>query len=118
MHERRLRAGAAASFQKVQGTDRVRIEIIERNSGCAIVTGLAGRVDQSVRPYRLKQGENAGSVADIQLVMFEVRKVRLESMLIPTRVALGAKEDGALVVVQSMDGPPLIGKEGTHFGAD
>ena len=118
MHERALGAGAAGGLEQVQRADGVRVEVVERDGRRPVVRGLRGRVDDRRRPQRLDQGQDAGPVADVELVVHEAGHVALEAGLVPARVARGSEEDGALVVVDAVHLVALGREVGAHLAPD
>ena len=60
---------------------------------------------------------NARAVADVYFVVVEVFCGAVEAFLIPARVSLGTKEDGALVVVDAVDNISLFGEVDADFRA-
>ena len=114
-----LWAGLVGGFEEIQSPDRVGIKIIERDGGGAIVGRLGGGVDDGIGLQCLQQGEYAGTVADVEFVVSEGFPKRFgEPALVPSGIALRAEKDGALVVVDPVDGPAQLGKVDTNFGAD
>ena len=118
MDERRLGAGLARGLEQVEGADGVGVEIVEGNRRGAIVRGLGGGVDDGVRGEGLDEVEDAGAIADIEFVMFEVGEFFLESALVPAGVAHGAEEDGALVIVESVNVISPGVEQDAYFGTD
>jgi hypothetical protein len=103
VNEGSLGADSAGGLEHVEGADGIGIEVIEGDRRRAIVAGLSGSVDDYVGLYLSKQIEDALAVADIEFVMDKALQVFLEALLVPTGVALRAEEDGALIVIDSMD---------------
>jgi len=62
--------------------------------------------------------QDAGAVADVELVMDEAGQVLAQAALVPTGVALRTEEHGALVVVHPVDGVAEGGKINADFRAD
>ena len=116
--ERRLGARLPRGFKKVQGAHRVHIEVIEWPTRGEIVTGLRGGVDERVRPHFLEQGQHARAIANIQFVMLKSRELLLESLRVPARVAAGAEEVRAHIVVHAVNGPAGLREMRDDFGAD
>ena len=52
---------------------------------------------------RLNERQHAGTIPDIELVVRELPQLPGKARLVPAGVALGAKEDRALVVVDPVD---------------
>jgi len=98
-----LGAGSAGGLKHVEGADGISIEVVEGDRSSTVVAGLSGSMDDGVRLHLSNQIEDALAVADIEFVMDKALQVFLEALLVPTCVALRAKEDGALVVIDSMD---------------
>ena len=98
-----LGAGSAGGLKHVEGADGVGVEVVEGDRRSAVVAGLSGSMDDGIGLYLSNQIEDALTVADVEFVMDKALQVFLEALLIPTGVALRAKEDGALIVIDSMD---------------
>ena len=118
MHKGRLGTGLAGGFEKVKRPNSIRIEIVERNRGGAIVRGLGGGVDDYGWAHRFNEGEDASAVADIQFVVNKTLQLGGESALIPARVALGPEKSSALVVVHPVNRAALTGKKQGDLGTD
>ena len=118
VHERRLRRGLAGGLEHIQRADRVGVEVIERDRGGAVVARLGGGVDDDGRLDLLDEGEDAGAIADIELVVDEALQFLGEAVLVPTRVTLRTEKHGALVVVHAMDGVALSGEIDADLRAD
>ncbi len=103
VHEGRLGAGLAGGLQHVERADRVGVEIVERDRGGAVVRGLRGGVHDGGGLHLFEQREHAGAVTDIELVVDEARQLAHEAVLVPPGVALRTEEDGALVVIHTVD---------------
>ncbi len=117
--EGRFGTGLAGGFQQVQGADGVGIKIIEGDGGGAVVGRLGGGVDDGIGLQCLQHGEHAGTVADVELMVNEGSPEGFgEPALVPPGIALRAEEDGALVVVDPVDGPAELCKVHADFGAD
>lgn len=106
------------SFQHVQGADRIRVEVIEGTGSGEIVTGLGRGMDNHVRLQGFEASENRFAVSDVEFMMMETRELRLETLLVPTGVALRAEEIGAHVVVHSVDLPAKLAEILNDFRAD
>ena len=118
MDERAGEAGAAGGLKKIEGADRVDIEVVERAGGGEVVTGLGGGVDDRSGFEFLNEGQDRGAIPDIELVMAEGGKGLGEAVLVPAGVSARAKEIGPLVVVDSVDFFAARGKEGDYFRSD
>lgn len=117
--EGRFRAGLAGGFEQVQGADGVGVEIIERDGGGAVVGRLGGGVDDGIGFQVAQEIEHSLAVADIEFVVGECRAELIsETGLVPACVALGAKEDSALVVVDAMDVQSERSEIDADFGAN
>jgi hypothetical protein len=80
---------------------------------------LGGRVHDDAGSDLAHERENAGPIPDIELVVHEAFQLAGESLLVPAGVALGPKEDGPLVIVDSVNRvTKLAGEVGAHFGTD
>src|SRR5688572_6366798 len=71
VHKRRFRTKPPRRLEQVQRASRVRIEVVEWDSGSAIMRGLRGGVDDRGRAEIVNELEDAVPVANIQLVMTE-----------------------------------------------
>ena len=119
MDERRLGACSAGGLEHVQGPDSIRIKIIERNGRSPVMTGLGRGVDDGIRLYLGNQINDSLSVTNIKFVMDETLDIALETLLIPSGIALGAEKDGSLIVVDSMDLiSKFLGKIMTYLRTD
>jgi hypothetical protein len=117
--ERRFRRRLPRRFEQIERTDRVRVEIVERNGSSAIVRRLRGGVDDDIRADGLQQGEDARAIADIEFMVNETFELVDQPVLVPTRVALRAEEDRSLIVVHAVDSVSKFAREiDTHFRAD
>ena len=67
------------------------------------MTRLCRCMDDGIRTDLSNEVDYSLTIADIDLVMNESRKSGGEALLIPSGVALRTKEDGTLVVVDSMN---------------
>ena len=70
-----LRTGPPGGFEQVERADSVDIEIVEGSGGSKVVAGLCGGVDNGGRLELGDELQDFFTVADIQLVMFEVLKI-------------------------------------------
>jgi hypothetical protein len=118
VHEGRLGAGLARGLEEVQRAGGVGVEVVERDGRGAVMRGLGGGVDDDGGLDRLDEGEDAGAVADVELVVDEALEFLGQTLLVPAGVALRAEEDGALVVVDAVDGVAKRGEVDADFGAD
>ena len=105
-------------LEQVQRTDGVRVEVVEGDLGREVVRRLRGGVDDRVGLHLPDESQDAGAVADVELVVEEALALGLERALVPARVAAGAEERGAPVVVDAVDVPPASVEVPTDFGAD
>ena len=80
--------------------------------GCAAAWTITSGRSSAIRL------EHSLTVADVELVVPERRKLSLEPLLVPARVALRPEEDGALVVVDAVDLIALVREVPAHFAAD
>jgi hypothetical protein len=102
VHEWRFLAVATRSLEEVQRTGGVRVEIVERNSGRALVRRLRGRMHDHIRPHGLDEIQDRLAIADIVVVVNEPRECPFEAALIPPSVARLSEENGALIVVDAV----------------
>jgi len=109
---------AANGFEQIESSTSIDVKIIERARGGQVVAGLGSGVDQHRRSQLAHASENLLTIADIQLMMFECGVGGDESAAVPARIAGGAEEIGALIVVDAMNGPALAGKMPDNLGPD
>ena len=98
-----LGAGSAGGLEHVEGADGIGIEVVEGDRSSTVVAGLSGSMDDGVRLHLSNQIEDALAVADIEFVMDKALQVFLEALLVPAGISLRTKEDGALVIINSVD---------------
>ncbi len=114
-----LRAGAAGGLEHVEGADGVGVEVVEGDGRRPVMTGLGRGVDDGIRLYLGNQINDSLSVTNIKFVMDETLDIALETLLIPSGIALGAEKDGSLIVVDSMDLiSKFLGKIMTYLRTD
>src|SRR5437762_11128939 len=65
---------------------------------------MGGRVDNQSGLELLDQPQNSRAVSNVQFVMREARQCAHQPLLVPTRAALRAKKDFALVVINAVNG--------------
>lgn len=119
MDEGGLGTSLSRGLQHVERADGIRIKVIKGDGCGAIMAGLGRCVDDCIGLYFGHQVEDTLSVADIQFVVDEALQLALEALLVPAGVALGTEEDGALVVINSVNlVPELFGEVMTHLGAN
>ena len=117
--ERGFRGGLAGGFEEVEGADGVGVEVVEGDGGGAVVGRLRGGVDDDRGANGFDEGEDAGAVADVEFVVDEAGELGGEARLVPAGVTGGAEEDGALVVVDAVNGvAEFARKVDADFGAD
>ena len=76
-------------------------------------------MDDHRRADGFDEGQDAGAVPDIELVVDEAGQVGGEAVLIPARIAGRAEKDGALVVIDAVDGvAEFAGEVDADLGAD
>lgn len=98
-----LGAGAACGLEHVKGADGIGVEVVEGDRRRAVVAGLGGGVDDGIGLDLGDEVEDALTVADVELVMDEALQVFLEALLVPSGISLRAEEDGALVIINSVN---------------
>jgi len=113
-----LGRGTARGLQQVQGADGVDVEVVEGARGGQVVAGLRGSVDDQLGAELFDRPEDFRPVADVELVVLELRKLFLEPRLVPPGIARRAEEIGAHVVVDAVDLVFLGGEVGDHLAAD
>jgi len=59
-------------------------------------------VDYRVRSNRPNQLQDTIPVSDVDFVMFKASDLLLQTRLVPACIPLGAKENGALIVINSV----------------
>ena len=118
MGEGGLGAGLAGGLEEVEGADGVGVEVVEGNGGGAVVAGLGGGVDDGVGFDRFEEVENALAVADVELVVGKGLEGGLEPLLVPAGIALFPEENGALVVVDPVEGPAFFSEKDADFRTD
>jgi hypothetical protein len=69
--------------------------------------GLRSRMDYRTRLHFSDKFQHVLPIPNINLVMNEARQLRLEPMLIPSRVPTWAKERRTRVVINAMNQPAL-----------
>ena len=79
------------------------------------MTRLRGSVHNQIGRYRLHAVRNPLSAPEIQLMMAKVPIGRQQPVLIPTRVACGAKEFRPLVIINPMYFPPILSEVRNDF---
>ena len=119
MDEGGVRAGSAGCFEHVESTDGVGVKVVKWDCGRTIMAGLGRSVDDDVGLNLGHEVEDPMTVSNVEFVMGESLQVRLEALLVPPGITLGAEEYGALVVINSLNlVAEFIGKIVTHLGAD
>ena len=118
MDERALRTALAGRLQQIQGPDRVRVEVVERDRRGPVVGRLRRGVHDDRGLQLLHERQDAGAVSHVQFVVNEASNLPFESALVPARVALRTEEHRPLVVVQSVDLIPLVSEVRTDLAAD
>jgi hypothetical protein len=72
-------------------------------------------MNDEVRPHVTDQGQQAGSIPDIDLMVPKLCERSLEALLVPSGVAGAAEEHGPLIVVNAVDVESAGIKEGTDL---
>ena len=72
---------------------------------------LRRRVDDDGWPDFADEGQDSGSIADVELVMNEPSQLAGEPLLIPPRITLWPEENGPLVVIDAMNAVPELARE-------
>ena len=114
-----LRAGASRGLKHIKGTDGIGIKVIKGNRCRPVMTGLSCRMDDGVWLYLGNQLNNTLTITDVEFVVNESFEIAFEPMLVPAGITLGTKENGTLVVIDSVNViTKFLGKVLTHLGAD
>jgi hypothetical protein len=100
-------ADASRGFEQIESTAGVHVEILERHLGREIVAGLRGAMDDCIRLDIRDRFDDRFAIADIQFVMGKMFQFRGNALQVPTRVAFGAEELGAHVVINAVNVPTL-----------
>jgi len=73
-------------------------------------------MDNDGRPELLEEVVDTCAVSHVQFMMNEAGNFLQQPLLIPSRVALWAERDGALIIVHAVDMiAGGLGKKGAHF---
>lgn len=118
MHERRFRAGPAGRLKQVQGADRIRIEVIERNRGRAVMRRLRGGMDDGIGFDFGNKLQNALPVSNVDIVVGVVRDTAPQAVQGPACVTLGTEENGPFIVVDTKNLKAVTSQMQAHFGPD
>ena len=119
VHERRLGAHLTRCLKQVQSPHGVGVKVVEGNRRRTVVTRLRRGVDDGRWLDLGHESRHALPVADVELMVHEAAQLALKTLLVPSRVALGTKEHGPLVIVNSVHGVAEFPTEvETHFRAD
>jgi hypothetical protein len=105
-------------FEQVERADGVRVEVVERDRGGAVVARLSGGVNDGVGLQFGEQLDGAGPVADVEFVMLKRAERRFKPPLVPAGVARLPEEDGPLVVVDAVNSPAKGVEKRADFRAD
>ena len=105
VHKRRFLARPTHCLEEIQRADGIRVEVVKRNRRGTIMRWLGCRVDNGVRTNRVNKSQHAIPIADVEFMVDKAWQCLDQSLLVPPRVAGGAKEDRPLVVVDAMDLP-------------
>ena len=111
----RFGTGLTRGFEEVECADGVGVKVVEGDACGEVVRGLGGCMYDGAGLYLGQEFANAHTVADVYFVVVEVFQDAVEALLIPARVSLGTKKDGALVVVNAVDNISLFGKIDADF---
>jgi len=111
-------ARAPGGLKKIEGSDCVDIEVVERAGGGEVVAGLGSGVDNRSGFEFFDEGEDRGAIPDIELMMTEGGEGLSEAVLVPAGVSAWAKEVGPLIVVDAVNLFAAGGKKGDYFRSD
>lgn len=109
--------GLTRGFEEIECADGVGVKVVEGDARGEVVRGLGGCVYDGVGFYLGQEFADARAVADVYFVVVEVFCEIFQTLLIPARVSLGTKKDGALVVVYAVDDISLFGEIDADFRA-
>src|ERR1700682_6141452 len=108
----------ARRFQEIHRAERIHLEIEKRNLSRLIVRRLRRAVDDQIEALRSKEFFDGRSVSNVQRRVCEPLGYPLQPLQIPERVARGAEENPAHVVVHADDFMPLPVKVLGRFRTD
>src|SRR6267378_3966573 len=108
----------ACRFQEIHRAERIHVEIEQGNLSRLIVRRLRRAVDDQIEALRSKEFFDGCSVANVQRRMCEPLGHTLQPLQIPERVARGAEENAAHVVVHAHNFMPLPVKVLGRFRTD
>src|SRR5512141_1156883 len=103
MDEHGFRRMLPGRLQQVYGPHSVHIEIYERDSGGFVVRRLSRAMYDQIKTMVFEEPENRIPVADINVVMRELLRDRLQPFAVPGRVTLWPEEFLPQVVVNTKD---------------
>ena len=107
--------GLTRGFEEVECADGVGVKVVKGDACGEVVRGLGGCVYDGAGFNLGQEFVNTHAVADVYFVVVEVFQDAVQTLLIPARVSLGTKKDGALVVVNAVDNISLFGKIDADF---
>jgi hypothetical protein len=116
--KRRFRTDEASSFQKIVGADRVHIKVVMGPASGEIVARLAGSMDDGRWLYLFEEPQYSGPVSDIKLMMVEILEAGLQTLPVPTGIALRTKKISPHIIVDPVHDPALPAKIRDDFTAD
>ncbi len=96
-------AGSAGGLEHVEGAGGIGVKVVEGDRRRAVMAGLGGSVDDGIGLHVSYEVENPLAITDIEFVMDEAQQVFLKALLVPPCISLGPEEDGALVVIDSVN---------------
>jgi len=82
------------------------------------VRRLGGGVHNHVRLHLCQKSQDAGAVTDVDFVVDKPGQVRHQAFLVPAGITLRPEENLALIVVDPMNGKPVLCEIDADFGAD
>src|SRR6266496_1038323 len=118
--ERQDRVGlvAAERLQDVHGPDGVDVEVFERHASGEIVRWLSRAMNDQIETFLGEESQHGITISNVELDVLEPRDRRFEAALVPARVPVSAKENGAHVVVDTHDLRADFVEVDDRFGAD
>jgi len=99
LNKRRLRTSLASRLKEIKSAHGVGVKIVKGNGRRPVMRRLSRSMNYHRRTQLAEKIEYVRTVANYQFIMCEDRKLAGKAKLVPTRIALGAEEDGSLIIV-------------------
>jgi hypothetical protein len=103
MDKHGVRAELPSRLQQVDRTQRIHLEVEQRNVARLVVRGLSGAVYDEVERLGSEQMEETLAISDVQVAVPEVLRAGFQPVQIPDRIAALTEERRAKVVVDAHD---------------